>query len=588
MNHRQRFAVVIAVFAASFIALAGRLVQLQVIDREVLADRAARQRLHVETVPARPGEILDRNGRPLAVSVRAQSLFAVPNEIDDVDTFAIRISQATGIDAAKLAADLTRQRRKSFVWLRRRLSESEEAAVRDLDLPRETWGFREEFLRKYPQGVIAAHVLGLRDIDGVGRGGVEQRYDDVLRGRDGRRVTRRDARGRVIDVRHELTQLPNVGRTVVLSIDSVVQLFAEQELDALMARHAPQGACVIVIDAESSDLLAVASRPTFDPNCPAEAEADAWMNRAVSAVYEPGSTFKPMVVAWALDAGVLRADEMLDCENGVYRTGSRVLHDHHGYGELSVTDVLVKSSNIGMAKIGERLGVAELHRCVTAFGFGKPTGTSLPGEESGVVRPLPQWNDYSLGSIPMGHEIAVTPLQLIAAHAALANRGRFVSPRLVILELDPDQSRGRSVTDERRGPLQVSSRVASSEVARWVVEEPMTEVVRRGTGRAARLREYTVFGKTGTAQKFDAELHRFVNDRHVVSFVAGAPASQPKILVLVMADEPTGSEQAGGSVAAPTAAAVLRRTLLYLGVPYDVAPADVAPATASQAGGKRG
>lgn len=583
MNHRQRFAVVIVVFAASFIALAGRLVQLQVIDREVLADLAARQRLHVETLPARPGEIVDRNGRPLAVSVRAQSLFAVPNAIDDVDAFAIRISQAIEIDAAELAADLTRQRRKSFVWLRRRLSEPEEAAIRKLDLPRETWGFREEFLRKYPQGVVAAHVLGLRDIDGVGRGGVEQRYDNVLRGRDGRRVTRRDARGRVIDVRHELTELPDVGRTLVLSIDSVVQLFAEQELDALMARHAPQGACVIVIDVESSDLLAVASRPTFDPNRPAEADADAWMNRAVSAVYEPGSTFKPLVVAWALDASVLKTDEMLDCEHGVYRTGRRVLHDHHGYGELSVTDVLVKSSNIGMAKIGERLGAAELHRCVTAFGFGKPTGTSLPGEESGVVRPLPQWNDYSLGSIPMGHEIAVTPLQLIAAHAALANRGRFVSPRLVIRELDPDQSPGRAVTDRQRGPLQVASRVASPEVARWVIEEPMTEVVRRGTGKAALLREYTVFGKTGTAQKFDAQLNQFVNDRHVVSFVAGAPASQPKILVLVMADEPTGSEQAGGSVAAPTAAAVLRRTLLYLGVPYDVAPA-----TASEADGQRG
>jgi cell division protein FtsI/penicillin-binding protein 2 len=182
----------------------------------------------------------------------------------------------------------------------------------------------------------------------------------------------------------------------------------------------------------------------------------------------------------------------------------------------------------------------------------------------------------------MGHEIAVTPLQLIAAHAALANRGRFVSPRLVISELDADQSRGRPGIDEQRGPLQVSSRVASAEVARWVVEQPMTEVVRRGTGRAAGLREYTVFGKTGTAQKFDADLKRFVNDRSVVSFVAGAPATQPKILVLVMADEPTGAEQAGGSVAAPTAAAVLRRTLLYLGVPYDVAPADAAPAMASQ------
>jgi cell division protein FtsI/penicillin-binding protein 2 len=538
----------------------------------LLADRAIRQRLHVETLPARPGEIVDRNGRPLAVSIRSQSLYAVPNAIEDLRAFAREVSRAIEVDAEHLAADLTRQRRKSFVWIRRRLSESDEAAIRDLGLPRGTWGFREEFSRQYPQGVIAAHVIGLRDIDGIGRGGIEQRYDDILRGQVGRRVTLRDARRRVIDVRHELTELPKAGQTIVLSIDSVVQLFAEQELDALMARHAPQGACVIVLDVETSDLLALASRPTFDPNHPAEADADAWMNLAVSAVYEPGSTFKPFIVAWALDAGVLKTNELLNCENGAYRIGSRVLHDHHGYGELSLTDVLVKSSNIGMAKIGERLGVAELHRCVTTYGFGKPAGTSLPGEESGVVRPLSQWNDYSIGSIPMGHEIAVTPLQLIAAHAALANRGRFVSPRLVVRAMDTDHSPDRAMNGEPAGPLQVSSRVASPETARWVVEEAMTEVVRRGTGKAATLSEYAVFGKTGTAQKFDFETKRFSNDRHVVSFVAGAPASQPKVLVLVMADEPTGSEQGGGSVAAPTAAAVLRKTLQYLGVPYDSAP----------------
>ena len=572
MNHTQRFRFVVALFAASFLVLAGRLVQLQVFECVRLSDRAVRQRLHVETLPARPGEILDRNGRPLAVSIRAQSLYAVPNAIDDIDAFAARLAKPLGLDSERVAADLIRQKQKRFAWLRRRLSESEEAAVRDLELPRGSWGFREEFSRQYPQGVIAAHVIGLRDIDGIGRGGIEQRYDEVLRGKDGRRVTLRDARGRVIDVRHELTELPTVGGTMVLTIDSVVQLFAEQELDSLIARHAPEGACAIVLDVETSELLAVASRPTFDPNRPAEADANAWMNRAVSAVYEPGSTFKPLIVAWALDAGVLKSDESLDCENGVYRTGSRVLHDHHGYGELSVTDVLVKSSNIGMAKIGERLGLAELHRCVTAFGFGKPTGASLPGEESGVVRPFAHWNDYSLGSIPMGHEIAVTPLQLITAHAALANGGRFVSPRLILRELDSHQLLGRIGSADHRSPLQVSSRVASTESARWVVEEAMTEVVRRGTGKAASLREYTVFGKTGTAQKFDFEAKRFSNDRHVVSFIAGAPAARPRIIVLVMADEPTGSEQAGGSVAAPAAAAILRRTLIYLRVPYDIPP----------------
>lgn len=567
MNAAQRLRFAVGLLSLAFIALAVRLVQLQAVDRQAFADRAARQRLHVEVLPARPGEIVDRNGRLLAVSVMAPSLYVVPNAIEDIEGFARQIAEAIDADPQRLIADLNRNRGKSFLWVRRRLHEDQAKAVRALKLPRRLWGFRDEFLRHYPQGGLAAHVLGLRDIDSVGRGGVEQRYDELLRGTDGRRATLRDVRGRVIDVRHELTELPAAGRTVVLSIDSVVQLFAEQELDALMAKHAPQGACVIVMDVETSDLLAVASRPTFDPNSPATAPDDAWTNRAITAVYEPGSTFKPLVVAWALDAGVLHPEEMIDCERGVYRIGRRLLHDHHAYDQLSVTDVLVKSSNIGMAKIGQRLGVEGLHRCVTAFGFGRLTGTSLPGEEAGVVRPLRLWNDYSIGSVPMGHEIAGTPLQLIAAHAALANRGRLVSPRLVLRDIDSDFANEEKDVAERAP--QVASNVTSAESSQWVVGDAMAEVVRRGTGKAAALKDFTVFGKTGTAQKFDVEAGRFSNDRHVVSFIAGAPAHQPKVLVLVMADEPTGSEQAGGTVAAPTAAAVLRRTLLYLGVPYD-------------------
>jgi cell division protein FtsI/penicillin-binding protein 2 len=571
--HRLRFAV--ALLGVAFLALGLRLVQLQFVDRGAFADRAARQRLHVESLPARPGEIVDRNGRLLAVSVRSPSLYLVPNAIEKPQEIAERISQAIDVNAHDLAADLERNRDKGFLWVRRRLNEEQAEAIRRAELPRGTWGFRDEFRRQYPQGVAAAHLIGIRDVDGVGRGGIEQRCDELLRGQIGRRVTLRDARGRVVDVRQDLSEPPETGRTIVLTIDAVVQLFAEQELDSLMAKQAPQGACVIVIDVKTSDLLAVASRPTFDPNDPAAASPESWSNLAVTAVYEPGSTFKPLVVAWALDAGVLQADEMIDCERGMYRSGRRVLHDHHGYDELSVTDVLVKSSNIGMAKIGERLGVEELHRCVTAFGFGRLTGVSLPGEEVGVVRPLKLWNDYSLGSIPMGHEIAVTPLQLIAAHAALAHGGRFLSPRLVLGDVDSDYAGRKAPASPEQHSSQVTSQVASSQTARWIVEEAMTEVVRRGTGKAAALKEFTVFGKTGTAQKFDVKTGRFSNERHVVSFIAGAPAHDPQVLVLVMADEPTGSEQAGGSVAAPTAAAVLRRTLIYLGVPYD-APSPLA------------
>ncbi|MGC1275959.1 MAG: penicillin-binding protein 2 [Planctomycetaceae bacterium] len=560
-----RLQCLVMAFAIAAVLIAARLVQLQIVDGGELAARAVRQGMYVETIPARPGDVVDRHGRLLAVTVLAPSLYVVPNRIDEPDAIADRLADVLGLDAGRLANALRREREKSFLWIRRRMTEEQATAVRALSLPRDAWGFRDEYLRRYPQGAFAAHLIGLRDIDNVGHGGVEERFDEALRGQAGRRVIRRDARGRAIDVREEVTTPPTPGRTLVLTIDSVVQLFAEQALDELMARHAPNGSCAIVMNVKSSEVLAMASRPAFDPNDPDAAAGDVWSNRAVTAVYEPGSTFKPLVVAWAIDAGMLQTDEVIDCEGGMYRSGGRVLHDHHGYGELSVTDVLVKSSNIGMAKIGERLETAGLHGCVTAFGFGRPTGIELPGERAGVVRPLDRWNAYSIGSVPMGHEIAVTPLQLATAHAALANGGRLLSPRVVLRDVDPVLA--DSAATAAAATPQVTSRVVGEPAADWVITEPMVEVVRRGTGRAAALDGYTVFGKTGTAQKFDQEAGAFSHDRHVVSFIAGAPADDPRVIVLVMADEPTGSEQSGGAVAAPAVASILRRTLRHFGVP---------------------
>lgn len=559
--------------AIAALLLAARLAQLQLVEGEELAARAARQQTYVETIPARPGDIVDRHGRLLAVTILAPSLYVVPNRIRDPEAIAAQLADALDLDAGRLTGALRRERARSFLWVRRRMTEEEATAVRALSLPRDAWGFRDEYLRRYPQGALAAHLIGLRDIDNVGRGGIEERFDEALKGEDGRRVIRRDARGRAIDIREEVTTPPTPGRSLVLTIDAVVQLFAEQALDELVVKHAPQGACAIVMDVKSSEVLAMASRPTFDPNEPEVAAGDVWSNRAITAVYEPGSTFKPLVVAWAVDAGLLQTDEVIDCEGGAYRSGRRVLHDHHGYGELSVTDVIVKSSNIGMAKIGERLETSGLHDCVTAFGFGRPTGIELPGERSGVVRPLDRWNDYSIGSVPMGHEIAVTPLQLVTAHAALANGGRLLSPRVVLRDVDPVLS--DSTATAAVATLQVTSRVVGEPAADWVIAKPMVEVVRRGTGRAAALDDYAVFGKTGTAQKFDQEAGVFSHDRHVVSFIAGAPADDPRVIVLVMADEPTGSEQSGGTVAAPAAASILHRTLLHLGVP-GATPADLA------------
>jgi cell division protein FtsI/penicillin-binding protein 2 len=572
MNHSLnretdwRARAVVAVLAVIAVALGVRLVQLQWFERLAFSDRANRQRTFVESVAARPGDIVDRNGRLLATTISVRSLYANPAQIVDAAKFASDVAPLLKLDADRLAERLKQNRKKQFLWVKRRLTEKQTAKIRALEMPGEIWGFRREFLRRYPQGELAGHILGLRSIDGEGRGGVEQKLDDVLRGRNGERVLIRDARGRVIDVETESDRPAEHGRTVVLSLDAIIQLYTERELDRVMEEWRPSSACAIVVDPVTGDVLAMASRPAFDPNNPVNVLPAAWKNTAIASMYEPGSTFKPFVVAWAVDRGIITRDESFNCERGAYRMGRRILHDHHPYGQLSVTDIIVKSSNIGMAKIGERMTNRSLYEAAVTFGFGRRTGTELPGELSGLVRRLSKWDRYSTGSIPMGQELAVTPLQLITAHAALANGGKLLSPRLVLGDMEAMEEFGR-----RPSPMaasQVVTQTVGAEAAAWVVSGPMRGVVDRGTGKKAQLPEFTVFGKSGTAQKHDPATGKYSTKRHVCSFVCGAPADNPRALVLVLVDEPTvGTSHYGGTVAAPAASRILQKTLLHLRVP---------------------
>lgn len=538
-----------------WLVLAVRLVQVQYWDQAEFAARAVRQQTLAERIPARPGDIFDRRGRLLATTRQVQSLYVDPARVDDPWELSHQLATALELDAAELQARLEAARDRHFVWIKRRLSDDELELVRALELPHDVAGFRTEYQRRYPQGPLAAHVLGLRDIDGVPRGGVEEGLDHLLRGEDGRRELVRDARGYVLAVREDVAATPRDGASVKLTLDSVLQLYTERELDKVMETWRPLSACAIVLDPHSGDVLAMASRPAFDPNSPRDVPETAWSNTAVTTMFEPGSTFKPMIVAWALDRGVLTADESFDCERGAYRMGRRTLHDHHPYGVLSVTDILVKSSNIGMAKIGERLGNEGLYDAAVAFGFGRRTGIEIPGELPGLLRPLREWTSYSTGSIPMGQELAATPLQVIAAHGALANDGRLVSPHL-LLSADGGRDYVRNV---------VSTQVASAESARWLVQTAMADVVTRGTGQKAQIKGVQVFGKSGTAQKTDPATGQYSRSRHVSSFVCGAPAENPEVLVLVSVNEPTqGGSDFGGTVAAPSAAVILRDALDYL------------------------
>lgn len=561
--NRQR--TVKAVVLLVWLILAARLVHVQLVQGDRFRAQARRQQTWVEPIPARPGDLLDRRGRLLATTVRVQSLYVNPSLIEEPEHFVESLHPAIAIDSADLLERITRDPSREFLWVQRRLSDTEADAVRALDLPAGTWGLRPEFHRRYPQGTLAAHVIGLRDIDGVGRGGAEEAFDSLIRGQDGRRRLVRDARGYVIEVLEEVTQPPRHGASVVLTIDSVVQLIAERQLDWLMQEWKPRGACAIVLDPQSGDVLAMASRPTFDPNAPGGADPEAWSNRALSAVFEPGSTIKPCIVAWAVDRGIIDPGEEFDCARGAYRMGGRTLHDHHPYGVLSVSDILVKSSNIGMARIGERMSNQRLYAAVTDFGFGQKTGIDIPGELSGMVHPLDEWTSYSTGSIPMGQELTATPLQVITAHSVLANGGQSVTPHV----LSGIAGRTTRISRTRGAPI------VNEENAHWIVQGPLTGVVERGTGTQARVEGLSVFGKSGTAQKVDPATGRYAADRHVCSFVCGAPAGNPELLVLVSVDEPTADgSHFGGTVAAPAAAVILRQSLSHLGASDRIATGD--------------
>ena len=553
-----RFGLVSVLVFMGWAVLVTRLIQLQGAQRQLMNDRVTRQSIFSEVIPARPGEILDRNGQVLAMTIPCDSLFAVPDEIQDPWDFAWRVGPILNLNTDELYHRIADNADKRFVWIERRISDDKVTAIRKLNLPKTAWGLRREYRRQYPQGSFASHVLGIRNIDNVGQGGLEQSLHDVIRGVDGNRVMTRDARGIIMEVAAERSEAPQHGQTVVSTIDLLTQIETEQQLDALMEEWKPNGACAIVMVPQSGEILAMASRPGFDPNALLAVPDAAWKNLAVSAVFEPGSTFKPFIVGWAIQNNTLAFDEMIECSFGVYRMGPRILHDHHSYGALSVEDVLVKSSNIGMAKIGERMGIESLYEATRAFGFGRRTGIELPGELPGLLRPVAQWNVYSLGSIPMGQELAVTPLQLITAHAALANGGRLVRPHL-LKRSDSSELGTVSGSQIVEPGADVQSVLLDSDIAEWLVQEPMKQVVERGTGKSAKIPGLSMFGKTGTAQKLDLLTGTYSDKAWVLSFVCGAPAEDPEVVVLVMVDEPTTPGiHYGGTVAAPTASRILQ------------------------------
>jgi cell division protein FtsI (penicillin-binding protein 3) len=558
---RSRALVFAACLALAFLGLLGRLTYLQILKHDEYSRLAESQ--HAKTVPLRPkrGPILDRSGQALAVSSRADTLYVTPAKVEDAGRLAARLAPILGEPARDLARKLTAS--KKFAPVRRRLTPDMARAVRELRDPSLT--LVDDSLRLYPNRELAAQLIGFEGAEGRGLAGIEQVWDAHLAGVEGRAVVERDALGR------EMTGAPIVlkpsvaGQGIMLTLDATLQYLAEKEVDAAWRRTRAKAAMAVAMDPRTGEILAMAIRPTFNPNSFGSASDDDRRVRAVTDPFEPGSTFKVIMAASALEEGVVRPSDRVYAENGAITVANTTIHDWKKYGWLTFAEVLQNSSNVGSIKVGMSLGKERYYKYMSGFGFGASTNLGLPGESRGQLRPPAQWSGLSLATMSIGQEISVTAVQMVAAFGAVANGGRLMQPQIIRAVLD---AQGREL---RSFEPKAVRQVISPETARTLTEM-MVNVVGNGTGRHAAIPGYEVAGKTGTAQKMDPATKRYSRAPGVLSFVGFVPADDPRLAMIVLLDEPK-NEKWGSEAAAPIFAAIGREALRYLNVP----PRDSSP-----------
>jgi cell division protein FtsI (penicillin-binding protein 3) len=556
---RFRWLVVWALALVWMGAVSARLGYLQIVRYGEYIQRAQKQQQRSFEISPKRGPIYDRRGQGLAVSIPMDSAFADPAEIKDAAMVARLLAPALGAPAEEIETKI--REAKTPVRLAKKLSPEIVARVTDMNL-RGVF-FQKENRRIYPQHDLAAHVLGYVDVDEKGIGGIEHAFDKQIRGRPGRVMLMADGRRRYYD-RSE--SAPDPGSSVVLTIDQTIQFIAEKELARAIAETHAMSGVVVVQDPNTGELLAVAVWPPFDSNDAGAYSDQVRMDRAVTAAYEPGSTFKLITMAGALENHVANPAELVDCQMGSILVAGRLIHDWHPFGVLSVRDVLAHSSDVGTIKIALRLGAPKFYDTIRAFGFGQLTGIELPGENRGLLRSLENWTASSIGSLAMGQEINVTPLQVISAVSAIANGGMIYRPRIV------KQIGGKAPPNsaQQGSPQQaISARTAAT------LREMMEAVILEGTGKPAQLSGYTAAGKSGTAQKIDPATGRYSPNQYVASFVGFAPVNTPAITILAVLDSPVGLHH-GGDVGGPVFKRAAEQILAYLDVPHDVA---VAPDT---------
>ncbi|ODS33411.1 MAG: putative glycosyltransferase [Candidatus Scalindua rubra] len=537
-----------------------QLIRIQILDYKKYSSLAFSQQFKKLDIPTRRGLIFDRNGVKLAESIQTNSVFADPFLIKDKKRTSQVISNVLQLDSARVLNLLNKKKR--FVWIRRRITDKQADAIRELNL--KGIGFRHENKRVYPYGKLCSHVLGFTDVDENGLEGVENSLNHILSGNKGYKVIETDGRQRQFSTLDEETVSARYGNSVFLTIDCEIQSIVEDELEDACLKWRANSATAIVIDPSTGEVLAMANYPAFDPNFVQNSKPHERRNRVITDCFEPGSLIKPIIVCGALDGGLVKENEMFFCHNGNYRVRKRVIRDVHPYNYLTVSEIVINSSNIGMAQLGMLMERKRLYNHLKNFSFGEKTGIQLPGEARGIVRPLRLWSTDSAISVAFGYETAVTPMQLSTAFCSIANGGMLLKPQIIHAITDYSGKRVK----KKFGTAERIRRVITPKVSREIMTPILENVIKEGTGKRAGLLAYRIAGKTGTAKKLRRVGGRmeYSNNKYVSSFVGYAPVNDPRICVLVSLNEPKNGAYYGGTVAAPAVRNIIERALHYMRV----------------------
>ena len=534
-----------------------RLYDLQIIQYVQLLARADRQQQRTVEIAPKRGIIYDRKMHPLAMSLAVDSVYAVPVNIPDTSMEAKLLAPILNINAEDLEARF--RAHSTFCWVKRKITPQQSARIRDLNL--QGIYFQKEMKRFYPDGDLAATVLGYVGMDDNGLGGLEYQYNKQIRGLSGKVLLSTDAKRRSF---RSTEWRGETGKNLVLTIDDDIQYIAERTLALTVKKYHAAGGTVIVQNPHTGEILAMANQPTFDPNDYQKYPARDRINRAIGWIYEPGSTFKSVTISSAIDENLAKPTDLIDCQMGQIRLGGRIIHDvrdilpYERKGPLTLAQVLMHSSDVGAVKIALRLGEERFYRRILAYGFDADTGVGLPGEESGLLQPPRRWSGVTIGQLAIGQGVGVTPLQMSRVYSAIANGGVMLRPKIV-------RRIGQMAEDDESTPI-LGRRIMSERTAD-MMKQMLQGVVLHGSGVAAELPGYTSAGKTGTAQKVDATGHYSHRD-YVASFIGFAPVEKPAVTILVVIDTPVGAIY-GAEVAAPAWKSIAEQTLRYLNVPQD-------------------